>query len=180
MHKSVEDFVTTILAPRDIKDKRVLEVGALNINGSIRSHIEAQHPSEYMGIDIQQGAGVDCVIDAGNLIDTFGPESYDLVLCLEMLEHCQDWRRVIHNLKGVLKTGGILIATTRSPGFPLHNEPDHWRYTINQWYAIWVDMDWRGCGLDPQVPGVMVCARKQEGYRERDLGWLEVERVAPE
>ncbi len=95
--------------------KRVLEVGSAYVNGSVRPLIERFcSPAEYIGADIQPARGVDVVLPAERLMDHFGPESFDVVISTEMLEHVRDWRKVIINMKDVLKPGGYMYITTRS------------------------------------------------------------------
>jgi hypothetical protein len=46
-----------------------------------------------------------------------------------MLEHCFDWQGALFQMLHVLRPDGVLVLTTRSPGFPLHDHPaDHWRF----------------------------------------------------
>ena len=42
----------------------MLEVGSLNVNGSIRPMIESRGPRSYLGVDVLDGPGVDRVVDA--------------------------------------------------------------------------------------------------------------------
>lgn len=133
--------------PMDTTGKRVLEVGSLNVNGSIRATIESQEPALYWGVDIEPGPGVDEVISVHDLIKRFGAEKFDLVISTEMLEHVEDWRDALRNLKAVVKVGGTLILTTRRPGFPRHCHPhDHWRFTprllrraLDDWVSVKAD-----------------------------------------
>jgi hypothetical protein len=39
----------------DVKGKRVLEVGAYNVNGSMREYCLNFKPSEYIGVDLTAG-----------------------------------------------------------------------------------------------------------------------------
>ena len=87
--------------------------------------------ASYFGVDIRPGKGVDEVLDVARLRERFGPEVFDLVTSTEMLEHCHDWQDALYQMLSVLRPGGLLLLTTRSPGFPLHDHPaDHWRFAI--------------------------------------------------
>ena len=81
-------------------------------------------PANYVGIDITAGRGVDEVCDVADLVARFGASSFDLVISTEMLEHVYDWPRAVNKMKEVLRPEGVILFTTRSPGFPLHGYPD--------------------------------------------------------
>jgi SAM-dependent methyltransferase len=166
-HASVLAFAERVLRPDDIRGRDVLEVGSYNVNGSVRAHVEAMVPTSYLGIDQQPGPGVDRVVPADDLLRTFGPESWDVVICTEVLEHVLDWRTVAKNLQGVLRFGGLLLITTRSKGFPYHPYPiDTWRYEIADMRAIFSDFEIDILESDPEAPGVLMKA-KRSAYRER-------------
>ena len=117
------------LTVSDVRDKRVLEVGSLDVNGSVRGDIMELGPAEYVGIDIRPGPGVDEICDAGDLVARFGENAFDVVVSTELLEHARDWRRVISNIKRVTKPDGVMIVSTRSYGVDFHRRPfDYWRY----------------------------------------------------
>lgn len=118
------------LYPADFLGKSVLEVGSRDVNGSPRALVYALKPSSYHGIDIEAGDGVDEVLGVHECIRRFGPESFDAILSTEALEHIHDWRDAINQMKALLRPTGLIILTTRRPGFPLHGHPDdHWRFT---------------------------------------------------
>lgn len=54
---------------------------------------------------------------------------FDVVLCLNVLEHVYDYQKAIDNIYSALKKGGTAIVAV--PAFyPLHDEPgDYWRFT---------------------------------------------------
>jgi SAM-dependent methyltransferase len=162
MHQSVMDFVTKHLTTDNIAGKTILEVGSHNRNGTVRAHIESLGPTQYVGVDIEPGPGVDVVCDATQLTNNYG-EEFDVVIATELLEHVHDWRTCIQQLIDVTKPGGLLLITTRSPHYHYHPNPgDHWRYTqadmirIAGALPIWV-VDLR---TDTQAPGVFLLARK--------------------
>lgn len=107
----------------------VLEVGSYNVNGSVRGIGEPISRS-YLGVDIQEGPSVDRIVNAEALIDTFGAESFDVVISTEMLEHVENWPLIVCNLATVLKPEGLLILTTRDVGMYWHGFPsDYWRFS---------------------------------------------------
>jgi SAM-dependent methyltransferase len=150
-----------------VADRDVLEVGSLDVNGSLRPWVESLRPARYVGVDLTPGPGVDEVVDATGLVGRFGRESFDLVITTEMVEHTRDWRSVVSNLKGVLRPGAHLLVTTRSPGFPYHAWPhDFWRYEPADMRQIFGDLDLLTVEPDPGSAGVFVLARRRETFVE--------------
>lgn len=168
MHESVLAWTAAAVTRSDVAGRRVLEVGSGDVNGTVRPLLEAHEPAEYLGVDAAPGKGVDRVVDCTRLLDEFGPGTWDVVVSTEMLEHVRDWRASIRNLVHVVAPGGLLIVTTRSPGFPFHPFPeDHWRYTVAAMRQI-VDnfrLEPLQIMADPEAPGVFVKVRKPEGWR---------------
>ena len=110
---------------------RVLEAGARDVNGSIRQ-VFGDRAREWVGIDIEAGPGVDLIADVVALEEHVPAESFDLVASTEMLEHCRDWQEALWQMMRAVKRGGIVLLTTRSPGFAFHDYPgDHWRFTLS-------------------------------------------------
>lgn len=61
-HLSQRDYVGLVAAglPSFFRDVKVLEIGSLNINGSVRDFFTN---CQYLGIDIAPGRGVDVVCE---------------------------------------------------------------------------------------------------------------------
>jgi len=162
--------------PSEVRGKRILDIGSLDHdNGTVRPVYDAWQPQEYIGVDVAPGPGVDMVLDVSQLLERFGPNCFDAVVTTETFEHFREWRVALHNIKGVLKPGGLLIATTRSRGFPFHYFPgDYWRFQPDDFREILSDMTIEALQSDPLEPGVFVRARKPDGFVERDLGDYEL------
>jgi len=104
----IEFFIDNIKI-EEFKGKRVLEVGSKYVNGSVRPLIEHFcSPREYVGVDIEAGKFVDVILPAEKLVEYFGPESFDVLITTETLEHVQNWRLAINNMKSVLRRGGYI------------------------------------------------------------------------
>jgi SAM-dependent methyltransferase len=168
MHPSAYEFATTALAVADVKGKRVVEAGGLNVNGSARDVIEAMGPASYLCTDMRADPSVDLVCDAADLAAELGTGTADVVVCTEMLEHAADWMAAVQGMVAVLAPGGLLLLTTRGPGFPVHAYPDdHWRFTVDDMTAILgaCGLEVLRCEPDPGAQGVLALARKPDGWR---------------
>ncbi len=91
-----------------------------------------------VGLDVVEGRGVDVVGDAHAL--PFPDETFERILCTEVLEHLHTPAVAIAEMQRVLKKGGTLILTTRFV-FPIHDAPhDYYRYTrfgLEHLFAGW-------------------------------------------
>jgi SAM-dependent methyltransferase len=168
---AVIEFFVENVEREEFEGKRVLEVGSKYVNGSVRPLIERfLKPKEYVGVDIEPGKFVDVVLPAERLVEHFGPESFDIVIATELLEHVQDWRLVVNNLKTVLRRGGRIYITTRSYGFPFHAYPyDFWRYEVEDLRRIFKDFEIIKLVRDHEAPGVLLKAGKPFDYSPSDL-----------
>ncbi len=182
-HIACNEYVTSRIKEEYIRGKSVLDIGSCDINGSMRSYISQYNPSKYMGIDVNacdhenHPYGIPCVdkvCDAVNVLETFGPESFDFILSTEVFEHVEDWKASLINLKGALKRGGFAILTTRSIGFPVHCEPDNWRYSLKNIRNMFSDFLIIHIAHDPQFPGVFIVVQKPEDYKENDVSNIKV------
>jgi len=165
------EFVRTAVAIGDVAGRRVLEVGAFDVNGSPRPFVSSLGPASYLGIDIANGPGVDRICPAEQIVGEFGRESFDVIISTEMVEHVRDWRLVISNMKQALAPNGLLVVTTRSLGFPLHEYPgDYWRYEASDMRIVFADCDIELLEKDdPADPGIFVAVRRPQQFEELDL-----------
>ena len=60
-HMSCLEFGKRALFREEIEGKKIIEVGSLNINGSLRDMVIKYNPNSYAGIDLTQGPGVDMI-----------------------------------------------------------------------------------------------------------------------
>ena len=167
-------FARAHLAREEISGKAVLEIGARQVNASVRPDVEALGPKTYLGVDLCPGPGVDEVCAAEQVVDRFGPDSFDVVIATEVLEHIRDWRAAVHSLKTVLRPGGVALVTTRSPGFPYHGYPaDHWRFEPELMGRVFADFEVEALEPDHTRPGVFLKAKKRAHSTPVELSALE-------
>jgi SAM-dependent methyltransferase len=169
-HASCLRFGLEVLKREHIQGRCVLEVGARNVNGSLRPALCALDPAEYFGIDLEPGPGVDAICDVTRIAAQYGSNRWDVVVCTEVLEHVWDWSAAVSNLKQALVPGGCLVLTTRSQGFPYHPFPfDFWRFEPSDLSASFDDLILLRVEKDPDMPGVFLAAKKPVVFREKDL-----------
>jgi hypothetical protein len=112
--QAVAGMLAALPAPR-----RVVELGARSVNGSIRDLLPAD--CAYTGVDLAAGDNVDVVADAAQ----WRPETpVDLVICSETLEHAVDPLAIVDNAARMLAPGGALIVTTATPPRAPHSGHD--------------------------------------------------------
>jgi SAM-dependent methyltransferase len=169
-HVTCVIFGVLNLTKEDIKGKKVIEIGSYDVNGSLRSYFESLEPQEYVGIDIEEGPCVDMICKAEEVLDKFGPGSFDVIISTELIEHVEDWQNVITNIKEICKEGGIILITTRSYGFPYHPSPtDFWRYEKEDLEEIFADFTILALEVDKEFPGVFIKAKKPKKFVAKDL-----------
>jgi SAM-dependent methyltransferase len=173
MHASVRDWIAARLPL--IEGPRVIELGSYDVNGSVRPLVAVLKPTEYVGVDLRPGPGVDVVGDvcSGFLRDRYG--QFDLVISTETLEHVQSWPLFVHEMKRMAKPGGHLLLTCRSPGFALHDYPgDYWRFTVDDLRTAFGDFDLLVVEPDHEAPGVFLNATKPMGWTDNGPQWATV------
>jgi hypothetical protein len=105
----------------------ILEIGSLDINGSVRPIFQSTKRS-YIGVDMQEGPGVDIVADASTF--SIGLQ-FDVIVCAEVFEHTPVWREIIENSFAHLKNGGLFSATMAGVGRSPHSAIDE--NPIREW-----------------------------------------------
>ncbi|MHC4156051.1 MAG: methyltransferase domain-containing protein [Planctomycetota bacterium] len=82
---------------------------------------------EYVGCDMQEGPGVDRILNLHSIelpSDTAGT-----VLLMDTLEHVEFVRKALEEVHRILKTNGMVVASSVMK-FPIHDYPyDYWRFT---------------------------------------------------
>ena len=97
--------------PTFFSNKKVLEVGSLDINGSMREFFEE---CEYIGIDVGNGKGVD-VVCSGHEYDA-PDDTFDVTLSTECFEHNPYWAETFANMVRLTKSGGLIFFTCATTG----------------------------------------------------------------
>jgi SAM-dependent methyltransferase len=118
-----QKFFETYLAGRS--HVRIVELGGMNINGSLRAAAPAQ--SHYVSVDCEDGPGVDLVALDPHVIP-LESEWADACISSSCFEHAEFfWLTFLEALR-ILKPGGLLYLNVPSNG-RVHRYPvDCWRF----------------------------------------------------
>ena len=100
------------------KGARVLEIGSLNINGTVRGFFK---DCDYTGVDIHSGKDVDIVSKTKDL--EFGTLKFDTIISAECFEHDSEYEESVKKIIELLKTEGLFVFTCATTGRPEHGTP---------------------------------------------------------
>ncbi len=143
-HQSQLDFVHRISVrfPEKFMECKVLEVGSLNINGTVRIFFKN---CDYLGIDVGPGKDVDLVCPAHEL-DT-PHNTFDTTISCECFEHDRHWLRSFKKMYDLTNPGGLVIFSCATTGRAEHgttrNSPADSPFT-NDYYRNLTAEDFKG------------------------------------
>jgi SAM-dependent methyltransferase len=153
---------------------KVLEVGSLDINGSVR---QLFRDCDYLGIDVGAGPGVDLVVGGQ---EYSGPDNhFDTVISCECFEHNPHWTQTFNNMWRVLKPNGLFVLSCASHGRPEHGttrtSPQASPLTVGlgwDYYQNLCPRDFRAVELQK----LFLCFRFWVNYGDQDLYFAGVKR----
>jgi hypothetical protein len=114
-HPQQQEYIARVKEkfPQYFDGKRVLEVGSLNINGTLRDFFTN---SDYTGVDLDEGPGVDVICEGQNL--EYPDNSFDVAISAECFEHNPHWAETFINMTRM--SSDIVIFTCASTGREEH------------------------------------------------------------
>jgi hypothetical protein len=116
-HKQQHDFIRSVRErfQKNFTDAKVLELGSLDINGSVRNFFVG---CNYIGIDVGEGKGVDVVCEGQKYAEA--DESFDTTISCECFEHNPFWKETFVNMIRLTKQGGLVTFTCATTGRHVH------------------------------------------------------------
>lgn len=119
-HRQQLEFIAAVksVLPDFFRGRRVLEVGSLDINGSIRSQFQE---CDYTGADLSEGPGVD-IACPGQLL-SYPSGHFDVTISCECFEHNPFWLETWTNMLRMTRPGGLVLMTCATTGRREHGTP---------------------------------------------------------
>ncbi|MCA9331810.1 class I SAM-dependent methyltransferase [Candidatus Saccharibacteria bacterium] len=121
-NNKVRDFAT------DKRKKKILEVGSgIKRNGYYYYSMKRffDESNTFLQTDVNKDFG-HTVLDVTKMKYR---DEFDIILCLNVLEHVYDFQKAVDNIYKSLKKNGIAVIAVPT-FYPLHDEPgDYWRFT---------------------------------------------------
>ncbi len=111
-HQQQRDFIqkTKDHFPEFFKDVKVVEIGSLNINGTVRDFFT--NPTFHIGLDLIEGKDVDIICKGKDYI----ADNIEMVISTECFEHDKDWKDTFQNMYKMCIPGGMILFTCASTG----------------------------------------------------------------
>ena len=105
----------------------------------------ADHASQYVGVDVVENPAAELrgPVEALPVEDA----SFDIVLCTQVLEHCDDPAQAVRELRRVTAPGGRVLASTHGVQVYHPSPQDYWRWThaglrrLFEEHAEWESVD---------------------------------------
>lgn len=133
--KNARRFFDVYVTPRMQAGQRlrVVEIGARNVNGSLRD--VAPQGLDYIGVDLEAAPGVDIVLDDPYVLP-FEDGSVDAILSSSCFEHSEFFWQSFLEIQRVLKPTGLFYLNAPSGG-EFHRYPvDCWRFYPDSGMAL--------------------------------------------
>ena len=140
---------------------RILEIGAMNVNGTLRDH--SPRNAEYIGLDFEGGDGVDAVVSSCDDWDVLYAH-FDLVMASSVFEHDKTFWRTFLQMCRKAKPGGHIYINAPSNG-TVHRYPkDYWRFYPDSGLAL---EEWaRSEGLELTLVESFIAEREGDGWND--------------
>lgn len=168
MHKSAmkhgKHFFDTYLSKEE--GGRILDIGALDVNGSLR-HVAPAH-FDYVGVDFEPGNGVDVVLEDPYQLP-FEEGTFDVCIASSCFEHAEFFWLVFDEVMRVLRPAGLFYLNSPSNGL-FHRYPvDCWRFYPDSGHAL---VNWaRRSGKHPAMLETFIGGRERRRVWQRREVW---------
>lgn len=175
MHDTAIEFGRAFLATYLPEGRpRVLDVGAQDINGSLRGCAPGE--AVYVGVDMVAGKGVDIVLDDPHVLP-FADGEFDAVVSTSCFEHDPMFWVTFLEILRVTKDGGHIYVNVPSNGWYHQHPVDNWRFYPEAGVSL---RDWgRRQGYDVELLESFTGRRRHDVWNDCIMVFRRGEHPAP-
>ena len=149
----------------------ILEVGSKDY-GSTASFRDFYPGSEYVGLDMSEGKGVDLVLDLTRSIGPLKEGHFGLAICCSVLEHVEKPWIFAQNLTRVVRRGGQIYMSVpwvwRYHAYP----DDYFRFSHRGVKSLFEEFTWKSLAFSTNVQGEFVDIKEDEPLADNKLALL--------
>ena len=135
MHKESLEFMDMYLKKYLDTPCKVLDVGSMNIKDKGTYKQLLTDDWDYTGIDLALGPNVDVVLE-DPFVYPFEDNTFDVVLCGQVMEHCVNPFKLMKECARVLKPRGLFFGVAPYNAMPHRYPVDCWRMLPDGWIAL--------------------------------------------
>ena len=138
IRNNVKNFMKSSAAKYDKKDLQLLDI-APQIHAGAKAHFNLANIST---LDIDPSSNATIIADlCCNNDKLIKNESFDIVVCTEVLEHTLNPFKAMAEIHRILKPNGIALISTPF-NFRIHGPlPDCWRFSIHGLRSLFADFE---------------------------------------
>jgi len=138
IRENIKNFISGLSKKYDSKGSLIMDI-APEIHMGVKEFFKQ---STIKTLDIDPNSGADYILDlCENNEGTVKDDTFDLIVCTEVLEHVNDPFFVVNELRRMLKIGGVVAVSTPF-NFRIHGPlPDNWRFTIHGLKVLFKDFE---------------------------------------
>ena len=121
--------------------------------------------SEYVGVDVVENPAADLLGSVESLPVADG--TFDVVLCTQVLEHCDDPAQAVRELRRVTAPGGRVLLSTHGVQVYHPSPVDYWRWTHTGLRRLFEESAaWASVTVEPAAGTASALAMLLGGYVE--------------
>ena len=111
----LNEFSVRLFEEKKASKIDILEIGSYEVNASIKDLFNG---SNYTGIDLIDGPGVDLVMNGEDIYSL--NKKFDVIISSECFEHAVNWKKIFKAMINCVKDDGYVVMTCASKGRTEH------------------------------------------------------------
>lgn len=149
-------------------DGPILEIGSKDY-GSTSSFRDYFPDNPYVGLDLEEGKGVDVIQDLTQGIGSLEANSFGLIICCSVLEHTDKPWVMADNITRLMRPGGKIYMSVpwvwRYHAYP----DDYFRFSFRGVIALFPELHWDTPYYSTTCPGEFIAVTPENLGVDNDM-----------